>query len=209
MKRNGNPGRNQNGPAMTQSYRDTVVASLEVTDQKNVAEFYGAGLLPGLATSAAISRTFVPVKTVVEFLPQVGSNQTQVFAQVQLGDLFMPLDDQFVGSCFPTQPTKLLSQVNPTTLVFDWRRAGKRAPSVLKPVRSLFVSVVDRSFLRILLDTVDSTPNISIALRITTWVDVFPQDEIVFLEPAVRTEDNGIVKHKFITATKEDEESLQ
>ena len=187
-RRNGRRNGRVNG-SMTQAYKDTVVANLTLTAQKNVVEFYSGGLLPGLGSGATTSRTFVPRRCIVEFLPQVGASQDQVFVQVQCGDQFMPSDDPFVGSCFATQPTKLLSQVNPTRLGFDWRKAGAICPSILKPIRPLFQSTVDRSYLRILASTAETAPNIVVALRITTYVDIFPQDEIIFLEAATQMVD--------------------
>ena len=189
-RRNGRRNGRANG-SMTTVFKDTVVANLTLTARNNVVEFYSAGLLPGLGTGAATSRTIVPRRCIVEFLPQVGASQDQVFVQVQCGDMFMPSDEQFAGSCFATQPTKLLSQVNPTRLTFDWRKAGTVCPSILKPIRPLFQSTVDRSYLRILASTAEADPNIVIALRITTFVDIFPQDEIVFLDPVTQMVDGS------------------
>ena len=97
----------------------------------------------------------------------------------------MDTGEQLLNSTsFGTVPFKVMSAVNPTRYVFDFRRAGRICPSILKPIRPMFRATDVRSFVRFAYNALGASTNeIDLTIRITTFVDILPQDNLIPVIP--------------------------
>jgi hypothetical protein len=203
MKRNNN-GKRGRRPARRSAgfilpYKETVLSRLLIdADNTGYVAYYSGDLLPGLDTASDDSRVIVPRRVIVETLPNFEGANSIVTAQVQAGTMFMDTGDQLLNSTsFGTVPFKIMSAVNPTRYVFDFRQAGRICPFVLKPIRPLFRSTDTRSFIRFAYNAIGAfTRNVEVTLRITTFVDVLPQDNLLVVVPfpVSRSADQSVQK---------------
>ena len=189
MKRNNNGKRGRRGrrsAGFILPYKETVLSRISIeSDSTGYVAFYSADLLPGLETASEDSRVLVPRRVIVEALPNFEGANSIVTAQLQAGTLFMDPGDQLLNlTSFGTTPFKIMSAVNPTRYVFDFRQAGRTCPYILKPVRPLFRVTDTRSFIRFAFNAVGAfTKNVEVTLRITTFIDVLPQDNLLYVVP--------------------------
>lgn len=187
-RRNGNRRgrRMQPSRGITLPYKETVLSRISIsTDETGFVAYYSADLLPGLDVSSDESRVIVPRRVIFEMLPNIQGSNSIVTAQLQAGTMFMDTGEQLLNSTsFGTVPFKVMSAVNPTRYVFDFRRAGRICPSILKPIRPMFRATDVRSFVRFAYNALGAATNaIELTIRITTFVDILPQDNLIPVIP--------------------------
>ena len=163
------------------TYQDTIVSSITVTDTVDTFTYTTQQLLPGLnfgSTTVGRQRIVIPRSIFAEVLP-VGSSTATAVLQLQVPPSWA---GNRSSEGFGFQPFKLISLVNPTILNMDWKAAGRTVPYILRPT-----SMLDNEEMLDVQGRTGGTTSRALQLRITTVVDIMPQDGIVNIVPSLRS----------------------
>ena len=186
-KRNNRPKNGFSSPlrarpgVKTVTYQDTTVAIITVSDTVDSFTFTSRQLMPGLnitTTPSGAQRVFVPRTVFVEVLP-TGTGPEVAILQLQIPASWA---GNRTSEAFGVQPFKMTSLVNPTLFQLNYRAAGKAIPYILRPS-----SLLDNEELLEIQGRSGGAGNRSYQLRITTVVDLMPQDGIVNVVPTIRS----------------------
>ena len=164
------------------TYQDTVVAAITLSNTVSNFTFTSDQLMPGLRSVGAATgnhRIFVPRTIFVEVVPTDADPLPGVL-QLQIPASW---GGNRTSEAFGVQPFKLTSLVNPTLYQLSYKAAGRWIPYILRPS-----SMLDAEELLTIQGRVEGgAVNRSFQIRITTVVDLMPQDGIVNVVPTIRT----------------------
>jgi hypothetical protein len=161
---------------MSMPYKDTVTSDVAITQAFGSFDFTAVQLLPSLNVSTNRDRTIVPRWVRCEVIPNISEGRSAlIVAQLQLGTVFLPPAES-TRTAFAIAPFKAASSINPTMYYFDFRKVGRLCPYILRPIRVTSFQSLDLSFIKFVVRS--TTTGSELLLRITTCVDVLPQDEV-------------------------------